>query len=368
MPCFLKPGEKLVAVTPMNKDKKVRFVEPITSSSNIPKQTDSLKNQVSNKPLLPSTRVNTTTSASGSKPSGNTKKNRIMRPPSSNQKNKVEENPRKVKSSLNKTNFIFEPINNALVKHSVRNAKFEFICAICNECMFDANHDKFVLDYVHELPLKETTIAPVITPTSKLKVVQIIMRYLDFGCSKHMTGNRSQLINFVSKFLGTVRFGNDHIAKIMGYGDYQMGNVTISWTLRAYYEEVGISHQTFVDHSLQQNGVVERRNLTLVEVARIMFIFLKALCYPTNDGEDLEYLIHHHGVDPYVLTISARKKLVVSTGTPSTTTINQDEPSTSTSQTTEETPSPVIPLGVEEADHDIEVAHMDNNSSFEFQS
>ncbi|GJZ26727.1 hypothetical protein Tco_0570980, partial [Tanacetum coccineum] len=46
-------------------------------------------------------------------------------------------------------------------------------------------------------------------------------------CS-HMTGNRSQLMNFVSKFLGTVRFGNDQIAKIMGYDDNQLGNVTIS--------------------------------------------------------------------------------------------------------------------------------------------
>ncbi|GJY61649.1 retrovirus-related pol polyprotein from transposon TNT 1-94 [Tanacetum coccineum] len=58
-------------------------------------------------------------------------------------------------------------------------------------------------------------------------VVQIVLWYLDSGCSKHMTGNRSQLINFVYKFLGTVRFINDHIAKIMGYGDYQLGNVTI---------------------------------------------------------------------------------------------------------------------------------------------
>nr|GEZ36760.1 hypothetical protein [Tanacetum cinerariifolium] len=33
----------------------------------------------------------------------------------------------------------------------------------------------------------------------------------------HMTGDRSQLINFVQKFLGTVKFGNDHVTKIMGY-------------------------------------------------------------------------------------------------------------------------------------------------------
>ncbi|GKC01039.1 hypothetical protein Tco_0987175 [Tanacetum coccineum] len=37
------------------------------------------------------------------------------------------------------------------------------------------------------------------------------------GCSKHMTGNLKLLINFVWKFLGTVRFGNDHVAAIVGY-------------------------------------------------------------------------------------------------------------------------------------------------------
>ncbi|GJW58887.1 uncharacterized mitochondrial protein-like protein, partial [Tanacetum coccineum] len=72
-------------------------------------------------------------------------------------------------------------------------------------------------------------------------VVQIVLWYLDSGCLKHMTGNRSQLMNFVSKFLGTVRFGNDHIARIMGYGDHQLGNVTIS---RVYYVE-GLGHNLF---------------------------------------------------------------------------------------------------------------------------
>ncbi|GJS03302.1 retrovirus-related pol polyprotein from transposon TNT 1-94 [Tanacetum coccineum] len=73
------------------------------------------------------------------------------------------------------------------------------------------------------------------------QVVQIVLWYLDSRCSKHMTGNRSQLMNFVSKFLGTVRFGNDQIARIMGYGDYQLGNVVIS---RVYYVE-GLGHNLF---------------------------------------------------------------------------------------------------------------------------
>ncbi|GJT28138.1 hypothetical protein Tco_0908413 [Tanacetum coccineum] len=76
---------------------------------------------------------------------------------------------------------------------------------------------------------------------SKIEVVQIALWYLDSGCSKHMTRDRSQLSNFISKFLGTVKFRNDQVAKIMGYGDYQIGNVTIS---RVYYIE-GLGHNLF---------------------------------------------------------------------------------------------------------------------------
>ncbi|GJZ14437.1 integrase, catalytic region, zinc finger, CCHC-type containing protein [Tanacetum coccineum] len=56
-----------------------------------------------------------------------------------------------------------------------------------------------------------------------------------------MTGDRSQLTNFVNKFLGTVKFVNDHVAKILGYGDYQIRNVMIS---RVYYVE-GLGHNLF---------------------------------------------------------------------------------------------------------------------------
>ncbi|GJZ96632.1 retrovirus-related pol polyprotein from transposon TNT 1-94 [Tanacetum coccineum] len=76
---------------------------------------------------------------------------------------------------------------------------------------------------------------------SKSKVVQIVLCYLDSGCSKHMIRDRSQLTNLVNKFLGTVKFGIDHVVKILGYGNYQIGNVTIS---RVYYVE-GLGHNLF---------------------------------------------------------------------------------------------------------------------------
>ncbi|GJZ45894.1 retrovirus-related pol polyprotein from transposon TNT 1-94 [Tanacetum coccineum] len=72
-------------------------------------------------------------------------------------------------------------------------------------------------------------------------VVHIVLWYLDSGCSKHMTGDRSRLRNFVKKFIGTVRFRNDHFGAIMGYGDYVIGDSVIS---RVYYVE-GLGHNLF---------------------------------------------------------------------------------------------------------------------------
>ncbi|GJW06075.1 retrovirus-related pol polyprotein from transposon TNT 1-94 [Tanacetum coccineum] len=53
----------------------------------------------------------------------------------------------------------------------------------------------------------------------------------------------------------------------------------VNQTLREFYENVRISHQTSVAHTPQQNGVVERRNRTLVEAARTMLIFSKDLLF-----------------------------------------------------------------------------------------
>nr|GEV84427.1 integrase, catalytic region, zinc finger, CCHC-type, peptidase aspartic, catalytic [Tanacetum cinerariifolium] len=74
-----------------------------------------------------------------------------------------------------------------------------------------------------------------------MQVIHIVLLYLDSGCSKHMTRDRSRLMNFVKKFIGTVRFWNDHFGAIMGYGDYVIGDSVIS---RVYYME-GLGHNLF---------------------------------------------------------------------------------------------------------------------------
>nr|GEY54803.1 integrase, catalytic region, zinc finger, CCHC-type, peptidase aspartic, catalytic [Tanacetum cinerariifolium] len=65
-------------------------------------------------------------------------------------------------------------------------------------------------------------------------IVQIYLWIIDSGYLKHMTGNHALLTQFVEKFLGTVRFGNNDFAVIAGYGDVVIGSITIK---KVYYVE-----------------------------------------------------------------------------------------------------------------------------------
>nr|GEY21655.1 retrovirus-related Pol polyprotein from transposon TNT 1-94 [Tanacetum cinerariifolium] len=255
-------------VTPKNNNKKIRFTEHIPSSGNTFVKTTSSTNVVSNTPVLSSTGVNLLSSASGSQPQGNTKKDRIQRTQSKAKKNKLEDHPRTVRPSLNKKKSVVDTNAISFVPNSKLNVNSDLKCATCNGCLFSDNHDSCVLTITTTaiVPLREpilienNTDKPVVTlvysrkskaakkkvtvcnsKINKSLVVQIVLWYLDSGCSKHMTGDRSQLINFVQKFLGTIKFGNDHVAKIMGYGDYKIRNVTMS---RVYFME-GLGHNLF---------------------------------------------------------------------------------------------------------------------------
>ncbi|GJR74863.1 retrovirus-related pol polyprotein from transposon TNT 1-94 [Tanacetum coccineum] len=241
-----------------------------------------------------SARVKPSTSASGSQPSGNTKKDKIQQTPSSTQKN----------------------------KHSKLNVNSKLLCVKCNGCMLSNNHDLCVLDFINdvnvrtksksvkksskrkvwkprgkvftnirytwkptsqtftivgnacpltritttaEVPLRKPTALesdtskPVVTlvysrklrksktnvPVSKPKIIKSI------SANKKKPSKSwgsivsdvpsSSLNEYMSSKLFSVKFENDHEAKILRYGDYQIGNVTIS---RVYYVE-GLGHNLF---------------------------------------------------------------------------------------------------------------------------
>ncbi|GJV39468.1 retrovirus-related pol polyprotein from transposon TNT 1-94 [Tanacetum coccineum] len=671
-PSINNSGEQLVAVTPMNKVKRVRFTEPVTSSRNTITKKASTSNLASNKPMLSSTGVKPSTSASGSQPSGNTKKDKILQTQSSTQMNKVEAHPRKVKSSLKNKDHVVAPKGTAHVQHSKLNANSELKCVKCNGCMLSDNHDLCVLDYINnvnaraksksakkqtkrkvwkptgkmfttigyiwrptgrtftivgnacpltrittttEAPLRKPVVLdnetskPAVTlvysrkprnsktnvPVSKSKVLQSVS-----ANKKEPSKSWGSIISDVpssslnecrSSKLSSVKFENDHVAKFLGYGDYQIGNVTISrvyyveglghnlffvgqfcdsnlevaffvntpafirnlegvdlltdleatnlfilwslgghewilpisrhglvrgllklkfekdhlcsacamgkskkkphkpkserspinektlsvhhgslgdmrvasvngkkyilvivddysrfiWvkflridngtefvnqTLRKYYEKVGISHKTSVARSSQQNGVVERRNRTLIEDARTMLIYAKASLFlwaeevatavtpkiltamasehsssgpalheitpatissglvpnpppstlfvpPSRTDWDMVFQLlfdellnpppsvdHSAPEDVAPIDEVAASVPALSTGSPSSTTVDQDAPSPSNSQTTPETQPPIIPNDAEEDNHDIEVAYMGNDPYF----
>ncbi|GJS01702.1 hypothetical protein Tco_0318210 [Tanacetum coccineum] len=126
-------------------------------------------------PYLTRPRVIGSTDASGSKPTGNTKNNRTLQSSSSNKTNKVEDQSRSVKSRKNKKNCVAKTKSNAYVMQSMLNVNSKSICVICNECLFDANHDKCVLDYVHDvnvlsksIPAKRKDKKQIWKPTGKV--------------------------------------------------------------------------------------------------------------------------------------------------------------------------------------------------------
>nr|GEY64786.1 integrase, catalytic region, zinc finger, CCHC-type, peptidase aspartic, catalytic [Tanacetum cinerariifolium] len=102
------------------------------------------------------------------------------------------------------------------------------------------------------------------------RIVQIYLWIIDSGCSKHMTGNRALLTNFVEMFLGTVRFGNNDFAVIAGYGYVAIRSMKIK---KVYYVE-GLGHNLFSVGQFYDKGL---------EVA-----FRKSTCFVRNeDGVDL---------------------------------------------------------------------------------
>ncbi|GJW55853.1 integrase, catalytic region, zinc finger, CCHC-type containing protein [Tanacetum coccineum] len=283
------------------------------------------------------------TSASGSQPSGNTKKDKIQQTSSSTQKNKVEAHYRTIKSSLKNKNCVVEPNGTANVQHPKLNANSELLCVKCNGCTLYDDHDLCVLDFINdmnarvksksikptsqtftivgnacpltritttaEVPLRKPTTLETDTPkpvvtlvysrkprksktnecmSSKPKIIKSISA-INKEPSKSWGSivsdvPSSSLDECMSSKLFSVKFENDHVAKILGYGDYQIGNVTIS---RVYYVE-GLGHNLF------SVGQFYDSNL---EVA-----FRQHTCFIRNlDGVDL--LTGSQGNNMYTLSL-----------------------------------------------------------------
>ncbi|GJY44555.1 retrovirus-related pol polyprotein from transposon TNT 1-94 [Tanacetum coccineum] len=133
----------------------------------------------------------------------------------------------------------------------------------------------------------------------KKYILVIVDDYSRFTWVKFLR-SKDETPEFVINFLKQMQVG---LNKTVRFIRTDNGTEFVNQVMSEYYEGVGIFHQKSVPRTPQQNGVVERRNRTLVEAARTMMIFSKApmflwaeavatalfgaLCYPTNDSEDL---------------------------------------------------------------------------------
>ncbi|GJZ70623.1 putative ribonuclease H-like domain-containing protein [Tanacetum coccineum] len=74
------------------------------------------------------------------------------------------------------------------------------------------------------------------------------------------------------------------------------GTKFVNKTLREYYEKLGISHETSVARSPQQNSVVERRNRTLIEAAHTMLIYAKAPLFLWTEAVATAYYTQNRSI------------------------------------------------------------------------
>nr|GEW22694.1 copia protein [Tanacetum cinerariifolium] len=234
-PKVLAPGKYAIYIEPIvprlrnNREAHLDYLRHLKESVETIRDTVEEAKVKTNVPVPPSTGVNRCTTASGSQPRSNTKNNRIS-PAKGVNKMQVEEQPRTNKYHLRTSNRVD---SSSRPKHTVINSNSDSVCQTCNKCLISANHDMCVVDYLQS----------VVAPPSTRHNCNVVCKL---------------------KFIGTVRFGNDHLGAIMGYGDYVIGDSVISRT---------------VPMTPQQNGVGERLNRTLVEAARTMLIFFKALMF-----------------------------------------------------------------------------------------
>nr|GEV83693.1 integrase, catalytic region, zinc finger, CCHC-type, peptidase aspartic, catalytic [Tanacetum cinerariifolium] len=232
-----------------------------------------------------------------SKPTGNKKNDRISQTPSRNMKKKVEAQHRNV----NKKYRVVEPIRNVDVKQSQLNKNYELICATCcPNCslvsglwMFKTHDSEPLL--AHELcKIKKSSHQPKTEDTNQEKLYLLHMdlcgpiRVVSINEKRYILVIVDDYLIFIwVRFLRSKDEAPKAIIKciknIQVHLNATVRNVRtdnetkfVNQTLREFYENIGISHQTSVARTPQQNGVVERQNQTLVEAARTMLIFSKA--------------------------------------------------------------------------------------------
>nr|GEX56469.1 retrovirus-related Pol polyprotein from transposon TNT 1-94 [Tanacetum cinerariifolium] len=239
------------------------------------------------------------------------------------------------KSILKNTNVLAPGILNA------KTSNVNFVCAICGKYVLNEKHDMCVLKSRNgvnsrtkmpmAVPKPRNTTRKLYEHVSKTcswwypkstppgynwkpksqignvnpNLVEIILFIVDSGCSKHMTGNLNLLINFVEKFLGTVKFRNDQIAPILGYGDL-VKERSKDETPEVLMISSGLSKEDFM---LKRNRTLVEAARTMLSAAKVPMFFCAEAIATTCFTQNRSLVIPRHEKTPYYI-INDRKSSV----------------------------------------------------------
>nr|GEY06055.1 retrovirus-related Pol polyprotein from transposon TNT 1-94 [Tanacetum cinerariifolium] len=286
--------DKKVATTLLDRNKKVAFRETCgTSNNNTQTHVEQQKVQKTNVPVIPSTEVNNSTKASESKPRSNTKNNRIL-PAKSDNKKKVEAHPRSNKSNLKQENH------------------------------WKPTERKFTLGEQYPLTrFIKSKVVPLQQPEHVSSSEIIIIERFSNTTKKQLTRKHSRCVRNVDGVdllkgsrgsnLYTISIEDMIKSSLICLLSKASKNKSWVWHRRLNHLNFG----TINDLARQDlNGIVKRQNRTLVEAAQTTLIYSKALmflraealattCYTQNRS-----VIHtHHNKTPYELVHDKKPNL-----------------------------------------------------------
>nr|GEU53247.1 integrase, catalytic region, zinc finger, CCHC-type, peptidase aspartic, catalytic [Tanacetum cinerariifolium] len=278
---------KQLAYIPIIRKKQVTIAKPSDKSdSTTHRHVVTVKSQKTNVPVPPSTGVNGCPNASGSQPKSHVKSNRIS-PAKGVNKLPVEDQPRTNKSYLRTSNHID---SSSRLKHTVINSNSDSICQTCNKCLTSSNHDMCV----------DTCLQSVVATPSTCHNCIVVRKVKQVW--------KPKLVRQVWKLTGKVLATISHQWRPTGWILTLGKQCPLTRFTPPKVVSATQNKKQAMPRTPQQNDVVERRNRTLVKAARTMLIFSKALmflwaeavatvCYIKNHS-----LIHtRHHKTPYEL-------------------------------------------------------------------
>nr|GEV32453.1 hypothetical protein [Tanacetum cinerariifolium] len=380
-------------------------------------------------------RVNLLSSASGSQPQGNTKKDRVQRTPSKAKKNKLEDHPRTVRPSLNKEKSIVDTKAISSVTNSKLNVNADLKCAMGKKSVNGKNHILVIVDDYSRFTWVKFLRSKDEAPDFIIKFLKMIQVRLKVPVHRIQTDNGTEFVNqmlreyYEERLWQPLVIPNRSIIRLChGKTPYELlhNNLPDLSFLHVFgalcyptndnenlgklqpKADIGI----FIGYAPTKKAflIYNRRTRRIVETTHVDFDELTAMASeqsssrpalnemtpttissglmqksssstpyvpPSRNDCDLlfqpmfdELLNPLLSVDPQAPDVIALIAEVIppvqaeSTGSPFSTSVDQDSPSPSKSQTTPETQSSVIPQDVEEDNLNIEVSHMGNDLLF----